>query len=155
VAVDPTATTLSHLDFGTSSAFHIFNNNLYFNEYSFASNSNSLFQMDQTGALTEVTDTATGDTLQAAGSLGGFVDFAGHTLFVAQTVDSGGMQLFSLDTSGDVEQLTHVSFGAFDSNIQPNFAIFDNAVYFDAYTDVGAGDGLFRVDLTGQLDAVD
>ena len=94
VPVDPTGSTLLHEDTGTDSGFHVFGGDLYFNETDPTSGSNTLFQMDSAGDLTQIPDFFTGDPIEDAGTLGGYIDFAGLTVFTAQTADGDGTPAF-------------------------------------------------------------
>jgi hypothetical protein len=152
VAVDSTGSELAHLFSGTNSAFHIFNGSLWFNEFSFSVGDDTLFQLDTSGALTPFT--FNGEALNGAGALGGFVDFAGSSYFVAST-NSDGAELFALDASGDITRITDTIGDSFDGNLVSGFAVFDGALYFDAYNGVGLGDDLFKLDSLGNLTAVD
>jgi Ca2+-binding RTX toxin-like protein len=135
----------------TSSAFHIFNGTLWFNEFSSSVGNDTLFELDTGGTLTAFT--YNGDALKGAGALGGFADFAGATYFVA-TTDTDGAELFKLDTSGTITRITDTTGDAFDSNLVSGFVVFDGALYFDAYNGA-AGDNLYKLDALGNLTTID
>ena len=152
VPVDPTGTVLLHLPTTaeTSSAFHAFGANLYFNEFSSAVGDDTLFQLAPDGTLTPLT--YFGEGLEGAGALGGYADFAGGTYFVANT-SSTGMALFRLDADGTITDVyDDGGAGAFDANLVSGFAVFNGSLYFDAYS--STGDSLFKLDPNGMLTTV-
>jgi hypothetical protein len=151
VAVDAGGTVLSH-EFGVASAFHVFNGDLYFDELSTALGSDTLFRLDAAGQLTALT--FGGQTLQGAGTFGGFTDFAGSTFFVAKTTNDN-TQLFKLDSGGTISKIApNPSGDSFDGNISGGFVQFAGSLYFDAYDSSGGGDGLFKLDSNDTLTEV-
>jgi hypothetical protein len=142
VPVDPTGNVLSHT--GIASGFHQFDGSLYFNEQSGALFDDTLFKLDAGGTLTPLTffNGTTQETLENAGALGGFVDFAGSTYFVANTAGEG-TQLFQLDGSGTITEITDTQGGAFDDTLPGNFIVFAGNLYFDAYD--SGGDSLYKL----------
>ena len=105
----------------TNSGFHEFDGALYFNEFSGAIGDDTLFKLGGDGTLTPLTyfNGATNEALEGAGGSGGFVDFAGSTYFVANTPVEG-TQLFKLDASGNITEITDTPSGAFDDNLPGN-----------------------------------
>ncbi|MEJ1968238.1 MAG: type I secretion C-terminal target domain-containing protein [Rhizomicrobium sp.] len=142
------STVLAH-DYGTPSAFHIYNGDLYFDEHSDALGADTLFKLDPQGNLTALTD-GSGNALQDAGA-NGFADFNGSLYFSAQTDNSPfDANLYKLDPGGTVTEID-LNAGAGPSNAGElgGFATFAGALYFmaDDYADFGTTK-LFRLDAT-------
>jgi hypothetical protein len=154
VPVDPNGAVLSHTD-GIASGFHEFDGSLYFNEQSTALSDDTLFKLGADGTLTPLIyfNGTTDEALEGAGGSGGFADFAGSTYFVANTQDEG-TQLFKLDSAGNISEITNTAGGgAFNDDLPGNFVVFNDNLYFDAYSDAG-GDSLYQLSANGTLTTV-
>ena len=139
----------------TDSAFHAYNDNLYFNEADTTYGNGTLFQLDASGTLTALT--YLGDALVGAGALGGMIDFAGSMFFVADTGFTNGTALFRLDPNGLITDVYDDpgAAGAFDAGHPGGFTQFNGSLYFDAFDSFTGSDSLFKLDADGTLTTVD
>ncbi len=151
VPVDPAGSLFADA-IGVNSAFHVFGGALYFSEFSYGSGAQGLFRMDGSGTVNEVIyyNQVILQPLVNAGALGGFVDFAGSTYFVATASDTG-TDLFRMDANGNVTAIdvNPGSADAFDDNLVSGFVVFDGSLYFSAYD--SGGDSLYQITADGDV----
>ncbi len=147
--VDPTGSVLFH-ESGVSAAFHIFDGNLYVNEFSSVLGGDTLFKIDPLGNMSAL-DYA-GQALANAGATG-YGDFDGSLYFTANPTGSDN-DLFKLDADGTLTALDINATG--DSNAGENggFINFNGALYFMA-DDAVLGGVLYKLDSSGVAAPVD
>jgi Ca2+-binding RTX toxin-like protein len=147
--VDPTGGVLNH-ESGVSAAFHIFDGNLYVNEFSGALGGDTLFKIDALGNLSALD--FGGQALNNAGATG-YGDFGGSLYFAANPTGSDN-DLFRLDADGTLTALNINATG--DSNAGENggFINFNGALYFMADDSV-LGGVLYKLDSSGVAAPVD
>src|SRR4029079_4491245 len=115
----------------------------------FTVGADTLIKLDADGLITPLTFNL--EALEGAGSLGGFVDYAGSTYFVAATT-SEGTELFKLDDTGAISQVTDNPGDSFDASLVSGFVEFAGSLYFDAYD--SSGDSLYQLSGSGPPVAV-
>jgi ELWxxDGT repeat protein/VCBS repeat-containing protein len=128
VAVDPAGTVLNHQPGAYTTAFHIYDGNLYFNEFQ-AGGNDTLFRMTPDGTITPLA--YNGDPLVGAGT-NGYGDLDGSLYFSASTPGTGA-ELFKLDADGTLTAID-IRPGPGDSFAGElgGFAAFAGALYFFA-----------------------
>jgi Ca2+-binding RTX toxin-like protein len=155
VAVAVDALEIDHTDAGQiDSAFHVFDDKLYFNDFSATIRAETLFQIDTSGTLSAILYNS--EALENAGARGGFVDLGDSTYFLASTGETG-LDLFKLNTSGEVTALDVNPGGSdlVDDNMSANMVAFNGSLYIDGYDVDYGGDYFYKIDQDGTISVVD